>query len=83
MDKYQPELLRTKDLVMAELSIARYRIQEEEDKNVAGPSNAKTKSKSQNWDKWRALFELRSVSLIASAPKETDMDADQQDELLI
>ena len=83
MDKYQPELLQKKDLVMAELSIVRYRIQEEEDNSIAGPSNAKTKAKSQNWEKWRALFELRSISLIAKAPKENNVDANQQDEVLI
>lgn len=75
MELYAPELLQTKDLVMIEVSISRFRIQEEDDKPKASSSATKYKSKSLQWEKWRAHLELRTVSLISKAPATKQGDA--------
>ena len=80
MDHYAPDLLHPNDLVMTEVTIARYKVLDNNEKDKA-QSSSKGKVKSQNWEKWRAHFELKSVSLIAKAPKvETD---DETTDLII
>ena len=77
MERYAPDLLRPKDLIMAEVNISRYKIMDNDKKDNA-QSTSKVKAKSQNWEKWRAHFELKAVSLIAKAPKE-EIDEDDTD----
>ena len=73
MEHYAPNLLCPKDLVMVEVMISRYKIFDNNEKDNA-QSTSKIKAKSHNWEKWRAHFELRAVSLISKAPKEKPED---------
>jgi len=60
MEHYAPDLLH-------------YKIFDNNEKENA-QSTSKIKAKSHNWEKWRAHFELRAVSLISKAPKEKPED---------
>jgi hypothetical protein len=73
MDYYAPNLLNPKDLVMVEVIIARYKIFDNDEKEKV-QTTSKFKAKSPHWEKWRAHFELKCVSLIAKAPKEEAED---------
>jgi hypothetical protein len=67
MDRFPVSQLGSRDLVLLEVSIGRYRLQTES----AVSTNSKTKAKFQGWDTWRAHLELRAVSMLSKAPKET------------
>jgi hypothetical protein len=84
MERYAPKLLRPKDLVMVEVYIAHYQVQDEDDKNKASSSTSKYKAKSPGWENWRAHLELKAISLIATAPKEQNkISEDDTTELTI
>ena len=77
-------MLQTKDVVMVEALIARFRIQDDDDKGKASSSTIKPKIKSNKWEKWRAHLELKGVSLIAKAPEESKpTEADEISQILI
>jgi hypothetical protein len=78
MDTYAPNLLKAKDLVLLESCISRFKIQEEDDKGKASTSAFKAKGKTQQWDKWRAHLELKSISLISKAPDEDEKAEDDE-----
>lgn len=83
MGLYAPQSLQEKDVVMVEALIARYKIQDDDDKGKGSSPTVKTKSKTTRWDKWRAHLELKAVSLIAKAPEESKDEADATCETLI
>jgi hypothetical protein len=79
MDTYSPESLQSKDLVMIEVVIVRYRLFDDQKDNTLFSSKSKTRT--QQWEKWRAQFKLRAVSLLAKAPKE--LQPEEPTEVLI
>lgn len=77
MESYAPELLQPKDLVLTEVHIARYRTQDDDNEENGSSSKGKKKAQARKWDKWRAHFELKAISLIAKAPKEVVKEDDE------
>ena len=72
MDKFPVAHLGSKDLVLLEVSIGRYRLQTE----AVGSSGSKTKGKFQGWDTWRAHLDLCAVSILSKAPTEVAVGDD-------
>jgi len=83
MDTYLPEHLGMKDLILLEASIACYRLQDDDEKLATGSSTSKFKAKQPGWERWRALLELCSISLISKAPVQKNLNDDETTELLI
>lgn len=78
MKNYAPELLQPKDLVLTEVHIARYRTQDDDNEEAGPSSKGKKKAQPRKWDKWRAHFELKAISLIAKAPEESVTKEDDE-----
>jgi hypothetical protein len=64
MQLYDPDDLKYDDTVLVEMSVGRYRIKED---NESSPKKGKSVP---GWGKFKATFNLKSVSLLHSAPFE-------------
>jgi hypothetical protein len=62
MPRYDPDDLKYDDVVLVEMSVGRYRIK---DDNEQSPKKGKQVA---GWTKFKATFQLLSVSLPHSAP---------------
>lgn len=85
MQTYSALDIKQRDVVLMEVQVGRYRIKDEVEKKPLSPSKVVTfnRAKVLTWDRWRAQYELRSLSLLAKAEHRDDDEEKECEDLCI
>ena len=75
MEKFNPQAIRSCDVILVELFVHCYNIHSDKEKKKGG-----FRKKAQEWVKWCCFFELQAVSILLQAP-ESEESLDDEDDL--